>query len=198
MTNRDVEILLRFILRTGMFITEVKKGCIASFVDGYDIARNGKCDFSGQISELLENEFNIKRQATGWPGQITAFGTKQKLSWESAFKKIGLRVLSKSFLGKSKKKFEKTIKSAIHSKIDHIRDQTEKVNWFGEWWINEWSGIVALEENWFQEIWTDRELELISKINSQIAMIENKNQEKIVANKQLIDLVKEFKKVSSV
>ena len=69
-----------------------------------------------------------------------------------------------------------------------------EINRFGESWINKWVGLVAIKEKWFKEIWTDKELEIISKLNSEIAKIENKKQKKIVANKKLLHLMNEFKK----
>ena len=75
-----------------------------------------------------------------------------------------------------------------------FENQKGEINWFGERWIKKWFGLVSLEEKWFQEIWTTRELEIISKLNNEIEMIEDKEQEKIVANKKLIEIMNEFKK----
>ena len=140
MTNRDIEIMLHFLTRTEMFTMKDEAGYIISFVDGYEIGRNGKCDFSNQISEILEQEFKFEKRAMGWNGQIIEFGTKNILNWETAFKKIGLKVLSKYFQGKSKKKFQKIIKSIIQSKINQIEivkfeNQRGEINRFGEKWI---------------------------------------------------------------
>ncbi len=198
MTNRDIETLLGFITRTEMFTMKDEAGHIISFVHGYEIGTNGKCDFSNQISEILENEFKCVKRATGWNGQIIEFGKKNNLTWESSFKKIGLKVLSKYFQGKSKNKYEKILKSIIQSKINQIeivrfKNQKGEINRFGEKWIKKWFGLVALDEKWFQEIWTKRELEIISDINIEIKKIEDKESEKIIAHKELIQLVKDFK-----
>jgi len=200
MTNRDIEIMLHFITRTEMYIMKDEAGHIISFVTGYEIGRNGKCDFSNQIIETIEQEFKIKKLAMGWNGQIIEFGKSKDLNWETAFKKIGLKVLSKHFQGKSKKKYQKIIKSRIQSKINQIvkfKNQKEEINWFGKSWIDKWTGLVAKEEKWFQEMWTSTELEIISELDGEISMIENKTQEKIVANKKLLHLMNEFKKESS-
>ncbi|MDF1699401.1 MAG: hypothetical protein P1U56_26345 [Saprospiraceae bacterium] len=199
MTNRDIKIMLHFITKTEMFASKDEAENIISFVHGYEIGRNGKCDFSNQISEILEKEFHLKKRATGWKGQIIEFGKKKKINWETAFKQIGLKVLSKYFLKKSKNKYQKIIKLIIQSKINQIEivkfeNQKREINRFGRRWINKWIGIVAIKEKWFQEIWTDKELEIISKLNKEIVMIENKKQENIVANKKLLHLMNEFKK----
>lgn len=199
MTNRDIEIMLHFITKTEMFTTKDEAGYIISFVNGYEIGRNGKCNFTNKMSEILEEEFKLKKLATGWNGQIIEFGKKENLNWETAFKKVSLKVLSKYFHGKPKKKYQKIIKSIIQSKINQIEivkfeNQRGEINWFGEKWINKWVGLIAIEEKWFQEIWTNTELEIISKLNIEIKMIENKNQEKVVANKKLLQLMNEFKK----
>lgn len=199
MTNRDIEIMLHFITRTEMYTFKDEAGYIISFVTGYEIGRNGKCDFSNQIGEILEQEFKIKKLAMGWNGQIIEFGKKNDLNWETSFKIIGLKILSKYFQNKSKKKYQKIIKSIIQSKIHQIEivkfeNHKGEINRFGESWINKWVGLVAIKEKWFQEIWTDKELEIISKLNNEIELIENKQQEKIVANEKLLHLMNEFKR----
>ena len=113
MTNRDIEIMLHFITRTEMYTFKDETGHIISFVTGYEIGRNGECDFSNQISKILEKEFKIKKLAMGWNGQIIEFGKKNDLNWETSFKMIGLKVLSKYFQKKSKKKYQEIIKSII-------------------------------------------------------------------------------------
>ena len=61
MTNRDIEIMFHFITRTEMYTMKDEAGYIISFVHGYEIGRNGKCDFSNQLSEMLDQEFKFEK-----------------------------------------------------------------------------------------------------------------------------------------
>lgn len=199
MTNRDIEIMLHFITKTEMFIRKDQAALIVSFVTGYETGSNGACDFSNQISELLEQKFHCEKLALGWPGQITEFGKKENLNWKTTFKKIGLQVLSKYFHGESKEKFRDIVKVTIQTKINQIeivtiQNQKGKINRFGKKWINKWIGLIALEEKWFQEMWTNRELTILSNLDKEISMIENKDQKEIVANKNILQIMNEFKK----
>ena len=106
MRTQDIEILLHLITRTEMYTMKDKAGYIISYIHGYEAGSNGKCNFSKLLSELLESEFKLKRRAMGWNGQLIEFGKENNLTWETSFKKIGLKVLSKYFQGESKNKFE--------------------------------------------------------------------------------------------
>ena len=181
-----------------MYTMKDKAGYIISYIHGYEAGSNGKCNFSKLLSELLESEFKLKRRAMGWNGQLIEFGKENNLTWETSFKKIGLKVLSKYFQGESKNKFEEIIKVITQSKIEQIevasfKNQDWTINRFGKNWINKWIGLIALEEKWFQEIWTNKELEILLDINKEIIKIENKEQENIIANNELIRLVNNFK-----
>ena len=110
-----------------MYTMRDEEGYIISYIHGYEAGRNGRCDFSSRVSELLEKEFNHKKGALGWNGQISEYGKKEDLTWETSFKKIGIKVLSEYFQSKSKKRFEKIIKSIIQSKIDQINVLVEYV-----------------------------------------------------------------------
>jgi len=198
MNKRDVETLLYFITRSEMYVFKDEKEYIIAFVHGY-LAGSVKCSFLVELSDLLENEFKCERRALGWGGQITEYGKKNDLTWEASFKKIGLKVLSRHFHDASKNKYEKFIKLIIQSKISQIEPiyysiQDYTLNRFGKKWIQKWYGLVDLDAEWFREIWSKKELKLISKINKQIQRIEDKDQVEIIAKKKLLDLVIKFSK----
>ena len=54
-------------------------------------------------------------------------------------------------------------------------NQREGINRFGGKWVNKWIGLIAIDEEWFKEIWTKEEFESISKINNEILRIESDN-----------------------
>ncbi|MGK0366161.1 MAG: hypothetical protein ACI85O_003234 [Saprospiraceae bacterium] len=151
------------------------------------------------MSELLENEFQCEKRAMGWNGQIIEFGKKNNLTWETSFKKLTLKVLSSHFRGKPKSKYEIIVKSIIQFKIRqiepiHFSNQKWILNRFGKKWIQEWNGLVDLEAKWFQNIWSEKKLKLVIKINKRIQKIEDKDQIEIIAKKKMLFLVKKFNK----
>lgn len=88
MTNRDVEVLVHFITRPEMYTHKDEAGYIISFINGYEIGRNGKCDFTSRLSEKLESQFGCKKRAMGWNGQILEYCKKNNLPWESGLKNL--------------------------------------------------------------------------------------------------------------
>lgn len=187
MTNKDIDILFHFALRPEMYTAMDKKWRIFSFVNGYEIGRNNKCNFSILISKTLKEDNNCCNfPALGWPGQISEFAEKENLTWETSFKKISMNVFFKYLEGKTKKKLQEELKLTIKRKIESI-----ETSWFCREWINSWWGFVAVEEKWFKEIWTTKILEIIYNINLEIAKIEVKEQ--IIASRELVELAKAFK-----
>lgn len=105
--------------------------------------------------------------------------------------------MSPYFQGESRSKLEKVLKSMIQSKVNQIKvielgNEKTILNNFGKRWIYKWFGIVDLEEKWFQQIWTEEELGIISAINSEIDKIEEKERVEIIASKDLVQLVSRF------
>ena len=78
MREIDLNTLMHFITRTEMYIGKVSKESVISFIHGYEIGTEEKCNISGSISDLLSNEFNIEKMATGWIGQIEEY-SKQNI-----------------------------------------------------------------------------------------------------------------------
>jgi hypothetical protein len=91
MRETDINILMYFITRTGMYVGKESKETITSFIIGYEVGANGNVRISEHISQLLSSEFNIEMQADGWLGQIERFADKNKKTWTSSFKEIVLK-----------------------------------------------------------------------------------------------------------
>lgn len=93
MTNEHKILLGHFIARMGMFITQIDEPNIISFITGYEIGTNNKCDFTTLLSEYMNKKFKIKKSNQEWEGQIRQYGYKKNMDWVEAFKQVGLEVL---------------------------------------------------------------------------------------------------------
>ena len=151
-----------FTLRIGMYTGKENKDTITSFINGYEVGRDGKCKFIKQMIKSIEEEYKIESQATGWIGQIEILSKKLETDWITIFKKQSLKILTKKFTKPIKKEFAISIKKRINGKMLGVK------NHFRRDWIADWFGITDLKATWFRELWSKKELILMSKIEEEI------------------------------
>jgi hypothetical protein len=188
MRETDINILMYFITRTGMYVGKESKETITSFIIGYEVGANGNVRISEHISQLLSSEFNIEMQADGWLGQIERFADKNKKTWTSSFKEIVLKYFYRTQNFQIDSEFKKALKTRIESKIDQLN-----LDWVAsgfENWINEWVGLVDLKEKNFKVIWSESEFEIIKAIDIEINEIRKSENQ---LTKKLIELREKYK-----
>ena len=176
-----------FITRTGMFIGKVSKESIISFIHGYEIGTEGKCNISNLISELLTNEFDIKKMATGWNGQIEEYSKERNQNWILSFRQLTLKIFYRNENSKTDSDFKKHLKTRLESKIGQLNLEWVSVNFQN--WCDEWKGLVDLKEEKFRKIWTEKELKIICDIDNEIDKIYNY---KIHLTEKLLELKTEY------
>jgi len=94
MQKQDVESLLKFLERPGMYIHPTDRTNIISFIHGYEFATDGKCNFTEILSNILIEKYRIKYFATGWPDQIERYSGKNGMSWVESFFLLASETLS--------------------------------------------------------------------------------------------------------
>ena len=114
MTFKDCELFLHLITRTEMYTYMDEELLIVNYVHGYEAGRDGKCNFTEQVSKTLQNDFGINHGSTSWPGQIEEFARREKITWETAFKKLGLKVLSINFNFEEKTTYDEEFSYEIY------------------------------------------------------------------------------------
>ncbi|WP_025665520.1 hypothetical protein [Aquimarina megaterium] len=183
MREIDLNTLMLFITRTGMYIGKVSKESIISFIHGYEIGTEGKCKISGLISDLLFNEFGIKKMATGWNGQIEEYSKQRNQDWTISFRQLILKSFYRNENFVKDSEFNKHLKSRLESKIGQLN-----LEWVAsdfQNWYDEWKGLVDLKEENFRIIWTEKELEVICDLDNEIDKIYNN---KIQLTNKLLEL----------
>ncbi|MGH2666399.1 hypothetical protein [Flavobacterium sp.] len=89
----EKEFLIFFIEKTGMFMSQIDKNNIVSFLTGYEIDKQNKNIITQKISEIVSRKYNIEYRNTGWLGQISRLSTELGLDWVATFKQIIQEVL---------------------------------------------------------------------------------------------------------
>ncbi|MFY9309786.1 MAG: hypothetical protein WAQ28_12130 [Bacteroidia bacterium] len=173
MTKKDKRILAGFITRTGMYIQPNDQNNIISFIQGYEIGKSSKYEFTESLKKLLIEKYKIKYDAYGWPGQIRRLSEKQSLSWIVTFKKIALEILLEP--DTVDKEMSKIIRTKLTGLLHWINPSGD--SYFNETWKDEWLALVSVKSKWFKHLWTDKEYKIILLIDKEILsnrMFENK------------------------
>ena len=162
MKEKDINTLWMFTLRIGMYTGEENRDTISSFLCGYEIGRDDECLFIEKISESIEEEYKIDCRATGWIGQVEKLAEILETDWVTVFKKQSLKILTDKFTESITIEFTNSIKKRINGKMSGVK------NHFRRDWITDWFGIVDLEADWFNKIWTKNELRLLKEIEEEL------------------------------
>ena len=164
MKNKDKSNLFHFITRKAMYIHPVDENNIVSFIHGYELGTNGKCQFPDLIKHHLIGKYRVNYSNDGWPGQISRLAKKQSLSWETTFTRVTLEILSDESHGGFDEEMKTALKKRIETLIDRINVDGNK--WFNEYWKEEWMSICSIKSNWFQQLWTEKELVVLISIDN--------------------------------
>jgi hypothetical protein len=162
MQEEDLKLLWMFTLRIGMYTGKENKDTVAAFLWGYQIGRGYQCNFIERLSESIHTTYKIEKRAMGWIQQIEALSEKLETDWISVFKKHSLDILANQLTEKIKLECTDSLKSRINGKMSGAK------NHFRRDWITDWFGIVAIEASWFRELWSEKELELLIKIEQEL------------------------------
>ena len=85
MTQVDAKFISGFIARTGMYTCPVDEHGIVSFITGYEIGSEGRCQFTKLLADELAKKHRVKPDSLGWPGQVRRFGERRGIRWTEAF-----------------------------------------------------------------------------------------------------------------
>jgi hypothetical protein len=175
MRIKDKTDLFHFITRKAMYIHPVDENNIVSFIHGYELGTNGKCQLSELIKQHLIGKYKVNYSNDGWPGQISRLAKKQLFSWETTFTRVTLEILSDDSHGGFDEEMKMVLKKRVETLIDRINVKGNI--WFKVNWREEWLSLCSVKSNWFQKIWTDKELKLLIAIDKLVqtdSVFENK------------------------
>ena len=163
MTKKEKTDILTFIIYIHGYIHSESESNIISFIHGYELGRDNKCDFTELIKKHLEVNLSIPSSSDGWSGQIKRYSNKKLISWSKAFKQIGLEVIASKDSGGLDDKMKEIIKKRVLVLIKRINENGDI--YFGREWSEEWNCIVPFKSEWFKNMWLDNEFKIIKDIS---------------------------------
>jgi hypothetical protein len=90
----DVQNLIRFNSRMGMFICPSDRSNVVAFLHGYEYGTAGECRFTRILREHLAKRYRVKAGALGWPDQIARLAERRSLDWLAVYLLVSSEVLS--------------------------------------------------------------------------------------------------------
>jgi hypothetical protein len=166
MTQPEKKILLLFITRTGMFISEQDKSNIVSFIHGYELGRGKRSNLSADFELLLTDKYKTPYSSTGWPGQIEKLAQRSKLPWTITFKQVTLEIIASEKYGGLNKEQGKIFRGRFEGLLSRIKENGDV--WFNDQWVDEWLSFCLIKQKWFKELWSKQEFQLIKLLNREV------------------------------
>jgi hypothetical protein len=152
-----------------MYLGEVNKDRIISFVTGYEFGSKSNPQFTIELTEHLKEKYLIPYRALGWPFQVQQLANKRGISWVSAFKAVSLELLNQSPSQEFEQKLKQYLRGLVRNKVNAPEYH------FGRRWIEDWIGICDLNQNWFQQLWNEDEWKLLIRLNTVVLNIERES-----------------------
>lgn len=94
MRPADVQAIIRFNTRMGMFVCPSDRGNVVAFLHGYEYGTAGECRFTEALSRHVASRYRVKADALGWPDQIARLAERQSLDWIDVYRLVSSEVLS--------------------------------------------------------------------------------------------------------
>jgi hypothetical protein len=90
----DVQNLIRFNTRMGMFICPSNQPNVVAFLSGYEYGTGGECRFTEILGQHLAKRYRLEAGALGWPDQIARLAERRSLDWMEVYLLVSSEVSS--------------------------------------------------------------------------------------------------------
>lgn len=158
-------LLVFFVVRTGMFVNPINEQTILSFLTGYEMGTKGKYRFTYMLKDTLETKYRIAWGSRGLPEQIEKLAKKRKDTWVQTFKKVAMEILTSEGIGISAK-MKRYLKYVVDIQVEVFERNGKQPQ--NQLWIDQWLTFVFLKYPWARELWTTEEWKTIRQIDKQI------------------------------
>lgn len=95
-TRTETERMLYFLFRTPMYVGEVNKEAVVSFMHGADFGKRKEPFWTTMLKEFIETKYKIYGSAIGWPYQIEQFCERKGVVWFEGFKYLMVELIKES------------------------------------------------------------------------------------------------------
>lgn len=126
-----------------------------------------KCKLTEELEQFLLERHQLPKNNYGWPGQVESYAADNRLSWVAAFKKLVLQYFYHRFDWTEEPEWKEILLSRIQSLIARLGPV--EITEIHSSQIEEWRGLVDLEEPQFRKICNAEQLERINAIEGKVA-----------------------------
>ncbi|CAM1344959.1 hypothetical protein [Tenacibaculum amylolyticum] len=109
MTKLETEMMLYFLYRVPMYIKNVDKDNIISFMHGADFGKRTEPHWTTLLNEFISLKYKIEGNALGWSYQVELFSKQEQIEWIDGFKKLMITLIKESDQIPYTKKMQKLI-----------------------------------------------------------------------------------------
>jgi hypothetical protein len=150
--------LLRFITRTGMYISPISRDTIISFIHGLEVGSFNR-EFSEGFRQYLADKHQIRTGSTGWEGQLDQLVEKRRGNWRITFNRCVLDFI----ISVSPNDLKEEVCS-LRSRIQTLTGRILTDEKFPEHNEQEWLSLYCSESTWFKELWSKDEWEILLSV----------------------------------
>ncbi|CAL2094418.1 hypothetical protein [Tenacibaculum sp. 190524A05c] len=114
----EIERMIHFLYRMNMYIVNINKENIVSFVHGVDIGKLDGPLWTKSLNDFITKKHGINGKALGWSYQIDLYIRKEKLKWSEGFKNLMIEMILESDQIELTEKIVKQYKYMLIKDID--------------------------------------------------------------------------------
>lgn len=92
----ETEKILHFLHRPSMYVGNVSRSTIVSFMHGVDFGRRRQPHWTVLLKEFISTHHQIDGGALGWPNQVCIYSHRHDIDWISGFRILRLEMIEKS------------------------------------------------------------------------------------------------------
>lgn len=92
----ETEKMIHFLYRMSMYIGDITKDNIVSFMHGVDFGKQSDPYWTKLLSEFILHEYKMEEKAMGWQYLIGLWSKRKGITWEEGFKELMLEMIDKS------------------------------------------------------------------------------------------------------
>ncbi|TPN80970.1 hypothetical protein [Aquimarina algicola] len=109
MKRFETEKMIHFLYRMSMYLPDMTKDNIVSFMHGIDLGKEGEPHWTKLLDEFIAIEYKVEERAMGWPYHVEMLSEREGIEWNEGFKKLMLEMINKSDQIPFTKKMQKWI-----------------------------------------------------------------------------------------
>lgn len=119
MKRLETEKMIHFLYRMSMYVGDVTKDNIISFMHGADFGKSSEPYWTKLLNEFILTEYKTDGLSRGWSYQVELLSKRDGINWNEGFKKLMMEMINKS----NKIPFTKKMQNWVNE-LENIKQNT--------------------------------------------------------------------------